>query len=197
MAFRLVRAELTSGKCRNGGNTVQPIVKSFWTTLPGMLTGLAGFVSATALLLTALYTTGVLGRTPPAPTAPTEMPQPGNTLASEPSALPAPKQSSPFNGARAFLSCHDEYRGLAGRQFQRLASNSHASPFHRLPLARISSNAEEPQEAAFHFICWTDAKVVPLQPVPPEFPKLSASPHEEWEARHGCKQSWSKSFVLH
>ena len=43
--------------------------KSFWNTLPGLLTGIAGLVSAIAVLLTALYTTGVWHPTP-APTGP-------------------------------------------------------------------------------------------------------------------------------
>jgi hypothetical protein len=32
--------------------------RSFWTTLPGVLTGIAGLIAATATLITALYTAG-------------------------------------------------------------------------------------------------------------------------------------------
>ena len=35
--------------------------ESFWKTLPGILTGLAGLVGAVAALTTALYTAGIIG----------------------------------------------------------------------------------------------------------------------------------------
>lgn len=42
--------------------------KSFWTTLPGILTGIAGIITAIAALIAALNAAGVL--TPATPTAP-------------------------------------------------------------------------------------------------------------------------------
>jgi len=41
--------------------------KSFWRTLPGILTGLAGLVGAVGSLLVGLYATGILGGNGPSP----------------------------------------------------------------------------------------------------------------------------------
>ena len=84
--------------------------KSFWSTLPGVLTAVGGIIAGTAALLTALVSAGVLGGTPTAtpipvvtataalpiatafivePTAPTAAVTPPVTVASLPSVAPS------------------------------------------------------------------------------------------------------------
>jgi hypothetical protein len=72
-----------------GSGQAQPVgERSFWTTLPGILTGLAAVVTAVATLLGVLYASGVIGRKSGEPTArPTSAPPPA---AGEP-----PKEAAP------------------------------------------------------------------------------------------------------
>lgn len=67
---------------------------SFWSTLPGILTALGALTGASAALITALYTTGVIGSknklpdNPPAINSPTAESSPNNKNKLEP-AVPA------------------------------------------------------------------------------------------------------------
>lgn len=47
---------------------------NFWTTLPGILTGIAGILTAAAVLITALVSTGLCSGTNPGPATPTGQP---------------------------------------------------------------------------------------------------------------------------
>ena len=69
--------------------------KSFWSTLPGLLTGIGGLVAAIATLLTALVSAGVIGSAKPSPTPSPTVPSTFTaTAAPSPSAPPAPAQSA-------------------------------------------------------------------------------------------------------
>src|SRR5687768_2932458 len=56
--------------------------KSFWETLPGMLTAIGGAIAAVAALLTALYTTGLIGSREVSAPTPTPTPAPTITVQS-------------------------------------------------------------------------------------------------------------------
>lgn len=63
--------------------------KSFWTSVPGILTGITALVTAVAGLLTVLYQIGLIGGQPPTPA---EQPPPPQTEQSPP---PQAEQSPP------------------------------------------------------------------------------------------------------
>ncbi len=53
--------------------------KSFWTTLPGILTGIAGIITALAALVAALNAAGILTPAPPNTPTPPAIPSPAAT----------------------------------------------------------------------------------------------------------------------
>jgi len=85
--------------------------KSFWTTLPGVLTAVGGIIAGTAALLTALVSAGMLGNKPPPSPLPvataTASPVTAVEVAPEPAATMAavltevPSTSSPRGAALA------------------------------------------------------------------------------------------------
>ena len=70
--------------------------KSFWTTLPGILTGVAGIITATGGLLVVFYQIGVIGPEPEP--SPEPRPEPGLTSEPEPR-----KQPTEFRVVEVFL----------------------------------------------------------------------------------------------
>ncbi len=50
--------------------------KSFWSTLPGLLTAVGGMIAGVAALINALSAMGVIGRAKPTPVPPTPVPSP-------------------------------------------------------------------------------------------------------------------------
>jgi hypothetical protein len=95
---------------KNGKGSTAEKEKSFWKTIPGLLTGIAAIITAISGLLVALSTTGLL-RTEPTPTAtlltlsPTS--RPADTLTSPVQQIPVTEEiSTPpsFNG-----DCLDEF----------------------------------------------------------------------------------------
>lgn len=71
-------SEESNGKKRKGGSTEKE--KSFWKTVPGLLTGIAAIITAISGFLVALSTTGLLG-TAPTPTASAATQTPTSLLA--------------------------------------------------------------------------------------------------------------------
>ena len=72
--------------------------KSFWETVPGILTAVGGTVAGIAALLTALYTTGLVGNkaTPtPSPAITVQSPSPKPEMASPEKPLPVITVQSP------------------------------------------------------------------------------------------------------
>jgi hypothetical protein len=115
--------------------------KSFWSTLPGVLTAVGGIIAGTAALLTALVSAGVLGGTPTAtpipvvtataalpiatafivePTAPTAAVTPPVTVTSLPSV--APSVTAPVAASDMLMT--DDFSDLHNNWFSEVTEQS-------------------------------------------------------------------------
>lgn len=74
---------------------------SFWTTLPGILTGVTGLILAISALITALVTTGVIGNRPHQVPA---SPQPTASQVAPVATSPVPSISSGRPEARVWVN---------------------------------------------------------------------------------------------
>ena len=68
--------------------------KSFWATLPGILTAIGGTIGATAALITALYTVGVIGSKTTTTPVPIPSPTQAQSQSQTQSQSPTPSQAA-------------------------------------------------------------------------------------------------------